>query len=253
VVSRTRGVRVAKVGGGVKKHFVRAKRGAFALMRVTTALFACMSLVGGAHAQPLRRPWQQPTPAVRDHAPAVEAMGFVAPTAPDEEDGTGFVAPTAPDEEDGTGFVAPTAPDEEDGAGFVAPTAPDADEDDEPMFGGGDDKGKKDKDSKKEDTASPSPAPTVSPDDELYVVDDVVGGEKPDTSVNHYIMEFLTSDIFFFSASVFLFLCCIVLYLRCFKQSSLRHPDEKAAYSQLSVFDPNDDDAIDDLELEEMK
>ena len=62
-----------------------------------------------------------------------------------------------------------------------------------------------------------------------------------------------SSDIFFFSASVFLFLCCIVLYLRCFKQSSLRHPDEKAAYSQLSVFDPNDDDAIDDIELEEMK
>jgi len=191
--------------------------------------------------------------------PAVEEMGFVAPTAPDEEDGSGFVAPTSPDEEDGSGFVAPTSPDEEDGTGFVAPTSPsegrDADtsgsstdddgDDVEPAFG----------------AHNPTPAPTVPPEDDLAgakgdgshdweLVDDFQ--EEP-TTLNDYVMEFLSSDIFFFSCFVLLFLSAIALYIKCCRASALRHPDEKAAYSQLAVFDPTDDDAIDEVELAEMK
>jgi len=161
------------------------------------------------------RPAQMPTEAI------LEATEWTAPTAPEPESKPGFVAPTAPEPESEPGFVAPTAPEPEAPAEPVpvplitlAPTPA--------------------------TTARPTPIPTINSGPEKY-------------SVQYFVDLTLHSYAFYFAVFVSIFVCSLFIYLRCYHKRSFQHPDEKAAYSQLSVFDADDDAELDDVELNEMK
>jgi hypothetical protein len=148
--------------------------------------------------------------------------------AADEEEG--FVAPTAPDEEEG--FVAPTSPDE----GNTGDGAGDGD-----GKGEGEGEGKGDKEG---DDGEKWPA-----------FDDPLTGEDappPPKTWDMLFNDFLHSYMFMFMVGVCVFGVGLFVYLRLFHPRAMTRPDDKAVYTQLSVFDPTEDDNLDEEELEDM-
>ncbi len=154
-------------------------------------------------------------------------------------------------DEDTAGFVAPTVPQaaEEDTEGFVAPTVPVPIPDDTTAAG--------------KTTTDPLPAvpaettkPTETETSSTTPVDTNIitnNKTKDDHGQLYYdVIDVFTSWSFIFAAIVVLIGSIIIVYVRCLKPSVLRWPDENAVYSQLSVFDPADDDELDETELAEM-
>ena len=133
------------------------------------------------------------------------------------------------------GFVAPTAPLPDTEEVFVAPTAPIPDPDPDPAT---------------TDTSSSSSESSESSSSSSTSTSTEKAEEKEERG-NLYkdVLFVFNSWSFILAMCVMIIGTGVIVYIRCMRPDSIRWPDEKAVYSQLSVFDPMDDDTIDEVEM----